>query len=255
MTDLSGKVACVTGGSGGVGREVCTMLAAHGADVAFTYRSGGEVARAVEREILGHGRRALPLHVDFSDAAEVAGCVAQAIETFGRLDILVHAAGGTVEWAPVREVSDTEWRSFLEIDLSGAFTAIREAVRHMHDNGGGAIVAVSSIAAQMCQARNAQGAASKAGLEALIRVVAREEGRYNIRANAVAIGLTDTEQARIAFARWGEAASDRVVKGIPLGRIATPRDVGEMVLFLVSDKGAYVTGKVIQVDGGQVISG
>ncbi len=117
------------------------------------------------------------------------------------------------------------------------------------------IVAISSIAAQMCQSSNAQGAAAKAGLEALVRVIAREEGRHGIRANAVAIGLTDTDQTAIAFERWGPQASKKVVAGIPLGRIARPEEIAEVVAFLAGEEGGYITGKVIQVDGGQIIAG
>jgi len=120
--------------------------------------------------------------------------------------------------------------------------------------GGGAIVAISSIAAQMCQARNVQGAAAKAGLEAIVRVVAREEGRHGIRANAVAIGLTDTDMGRVAFAEWGPETTARVIRGIPLRRIGTPEEVARVVCFLAGPDSAYITGKVLQVDGGQIIA-
>jgi len=125
----------------------------------------------------------------------------------------------------------------------------------MHDRGYGVIVAISSIAAQMCQSRNSQGAAAKAGLEALIRVVAREEGRYGIRANVISIGLTDTDQARTAFKNWGEAATQKVLDGIPLRRIAKPQEVARLAAYLASADGSYITGKVIQLDGGQLIAG
>jgi NAD(P)-dependent dehydrogenase (short-subunit alcohol dehydrogenase family) len=125
----------------------------------------------------------------------------------------------------------------------------------MHDRGRGVIVAISSIAAQMCQSRNSQGAAAKAGVEALIRVVAREEGRYGIRANVISIGLTDTDQARAAFKSWGDAASQKVIGGIPLGRIARPEEIARMAGYLASEDGSYITGKIIQVDGGQLIAG
>ena len=107
----------------------------------------------------------------------------------------------------------------------------------------------------MCQTRNVQGAAAKAGLEAMIRVVAREEGRHGIRANVVSIGLTDTAQTAQAFERWGPERAAKVVAGIPLGRIAKPEEIADMVSFLASEQGGYITGKVIQVDGGQIIAG
>jgi len=141
------------------------------------------------------------------------------------------------------------------VDLHGAFHVIHAALQVMHARRSGVIVAISSIAAQMCQARNAQGAAAKAGLEALVRVVAREEGRYGIRANAVAVGLTDTDMARTAQDQWGEESWKRVVSHIPAGRIGTPEEVANLVTFLASPEGAYVTGKVLQIDGGQFIGG
>jgi 3-oxoacyl-[acyl-carrier protein] reductase len=118
---------------------------------------------------------------------------------------------------------------------------------------GGAIVALSSIAASLFQARNGQGAAAKAGTEALVRVLAREEGRHNIRVNAVAVGLTESPSTEEAFAKWGADSSARVVAGIPLKRIATPQDVANVVMFLVGPSGRYITGKVIAADGGQYI--
>ncbi|HUN48104.1 MAG TPA: SDR family oxidoreductase, partial [Stellaceae bacterium] len=157
-------------------------------------------------------------------------------------------------WSEAADLAIADWDRYLAVDLSGAFYVIHAALPHLR-RAGGAIVAISSIAAQMCQARNAQGAVAKAGLEALIRVVAREEGRRGIRVNAVAIGLTDTEMGRAAFAEWGPEASERVVRGIPLRRIGTPEEVARVVSFLAGPDGAYITGKVLQVDGGQIIAG
>jgi NAD(P)-dependent dehydrogenase (short-subunit alcohol dehydrogenase family) len=125
----------------------------------------------------------------------------------------------------------------------------------MHERGRGVIIAISSIAAQMCQARNSQGAAAKAGLEALIRVVAREEGRHGIRANAISIGLTDTEQAQKAFDEWGDTKTQKIIAGIPLQRIGRPEEIARMAAYLAGEDGSYITGKVIQIDGGQMISG
>src|SRR5207244_11611657 len=124
---------------------------------------------------------------------------ARSAADFGKLEVRVPAAGARVAWRETAELSTNDWDRYLAVDLSGAFYVIRAALPHLRKAGGGAIVAVSSIAAQMCQARNVQGAAAKAGLEAMLRVVAREEGRHGIRANAVAIGLTDTGMGRAAL--------------------------------------------------------
>ena len=252
--DFVGRKAVVTGGSRGIGRAVCLELAQRGADVAFIYRSRDPEAEATAAQIRALGRRALALKTDLADASGVAAAIDRAAAEFGRLDILVQAAGAMGSWHETAELSTDAWDRYLAVDLSGAFYAIRATLPHLRKAGGGAIVAISSIAAQMCQARNVQGAAAKAGLEAMVRVVAREEGRRGIRANAVAVGLTDTEMGRAAFAQWGPDTTERVVRGIPLRRIGTPEEVARIVCFLAGPDAAYITGKVLQVDGGQIIA-
>jgi 3-oxoacyl-[acyl-carrier protein] reductase len=255
MGDFSGRAAFVTGGSRGVGRAIALEFAGRGANVAIVYKSSRESADQVAAEIASHGRRALALQADVGDCDAITRAFAHALDTFGSIDILAHSAGAPVEWKNVRDQDPKTWAAFVRNDLIGAFNIIHAAVRHMHDRGRGVIVAISSIAAQMCQSRNSQGAAAKAGVEALIRVVAREEGRYGIRANVISIGLTDTDQARAAFKSWGDAASQKVIGGIPLGRIARPEEIARMAGYLASEDGSYITGKIIQVDGGQLIAG
>jgi 3-oxoacyl-[acyl-carrier protein] reductase len=253
--EFAERAALVTGASRGIGRAIAIELARGGADVALVFRARAEAAAEVAREIEGLGRRVLPIMADISDPAQVEAAFARAEEALGPIDVLAHSAGADTKWASVRDLAPADFAGYVGVDLLGAFNVIHAGVRRMHGRGRGSIVAISSIAAQMCQARNAQGAAAKAGLEALIRVVAREEGRYGIRANVVAVGLTDTDQARVAFERWGKEATDRVIAGIPLQRIAQPEEVARFVAFLAGEGGGYVTGKVIQVDGGQIISG
>ncbi len=222
--------------------------------IAFIYRQRDGEAEATAAQIRALGAGVLALKADLADAGAVGAAVDRAAAELGGLDVLVQAAGAMGAWHETAELSTDDWDRYLAVDLSGAFYAIRAALPHLRRAGGGAIVAVSSIAAQMCQARNVQGAAAKAGLEAMVRVVAREEGRRGIRANAVAVGLTDTEMGREAFARWGPEASERVVRGIPLRRIGTPQEVARVICFLAGPDAAYITGKVLQVDGGQIIA-
>jgi 3-oxoacyl-[acyl-carrier protein] reductase len=251
--EFADKKALVTGGSRGIGRAVCLELARRGADVAFIYHSRDVEAGTTAGDIRALGRVALALKTDLADAHGVGTAIDRVAAQFGRLDILVQAAGAMGNWHETAELSTDDWDRYVAVDLSGAFYVIRAALPHLR-KAGGAIVAISSIAAQMCQARNVQGAAAKAGLEAIVRVVAREEGRRGIRANAVAVGLTDTEMARTAFAEWGAESTDRVVRGIPLRRIGTPEEVARVVCFLAGPDAAYITGKVLQVDGGQIIA-
>ncbi|MGE0723727.1 MAG: SDR family NAD(P)-dependent oxidoreductase [Alphaproteobacteria bacterium] len=251
--EFAGKVAFVTGGSRGVGRAAALALAQRGADVAFLYRSREDEAQGSADAIAAEGRRALPIRADLAIAAAVAAAVDRAAGELGGIDVLVAAAGSLFAWRHVAELPVAEWDAGVAVDLSGTFYLLRAAIPHLRARRG-TIVAVSSIAAQMCQARNVQGAATKAAVEAMVRVVAKEEARHGIRANVVAIGLTDTDMGRDAFARWGEAATERVIKGIPLGRIGTPEEIAGVICFLAGPAAGYVTGKVLQVDGGQIIA-
>jgi len=255
MKEFSGKTTLVTGGSRGVGAAIALEFARRGANIGLVYRTRTDLADVVAKEIEETGAKVLPLQADVADASAAANAVAQTIEEFGSLDILAHSAGAPVNWTVVRDHDAGEWSEFIHNDLVGAFNMIQSAVRHMHENRAGVVIAISSIATQMCQARNSQGAAAKAGVEALIRVVAREEGRYGIRANAVAIGLTDTDQAREALAQWGGEETAKIINSIPLQRMAMPEEVAAFVAFLASEAGSYFTGKVIQQDGGQIICG
>jgi 3-oxoacyl-[acyl-carrier protein] reductase len=255
MGDFAGKAALVSGGSRGVGRAMALEFARRGANIGLLYRSSRELAKAVAAEIEGLGVKVLDLQADLNDAGAAAAAVSSMVDAFGSLDILAHSAGAQVDWKAVRDHDPLAWGAFVQNDLVGAFNIIQPAVRRMHEQRSGVVVAISSIAAQMCQARNSQGAAAKSGLEALIRVVAREEGRHGIRANAISIGLTDTDQARQALDQWGEEATQKIIAAIPLGRMGRPEEIAGMAAYLASDAGSYITGKVLQVDGGQIISG
>jgi NAD(P)-dependent dehydrogenase (short-subunit alcohol dehydrogenase family) len=251
---MEGKSVLVVGGSKGIGRACCLEFAHAGANVGFMYKSASDAASKTLEAISATQVKSLSIQADVTDPAAVRRGFDQFIETFGRLDILVHSAGAMVDWSTVRDHDPEAWTKFIENDLCGAFHTVQNAVRIMHDQGAGSIIAISSIAAQMCQARNSQGAAAKAGLEALIRVVAREEGRYGIRANAVAVGLTDTDMTKDAEDVFGKEAIGKLVKSFPIQRIARPEEIARVVFFLSGDDAAYITGKVLQVDGGQIIA-
>jgi 3-oxoacyl-[acyl-carrier protein] reductase len=250
-----GAVAIVTGASGGVGRAVALELAARGYALALLYRSNVRAAEALAVEVGKYGTVPLALPVELTDASACATAMHKILDHFGSVDLLAHCAGAYPDWKSIRELSVDEWGRFIASDLTGFFNILSPCVRHMHDRGNGVVVAVSSIAAQACQAKGAQAAAAKAGLEALVRVLAKEEGRYGIRANAVAIGLTDTEMGADAERHWGAEALKRLIGATPLGRIGKPEEIARAVAFLASDDASYITGKVLQVDGGQIIAG
>jgi NAD(P)-dependent dehydrogenase (short-subunit alcohol dehydrogenase family) len=247
------KIALVTGGSGGIGRAVVEELAGRGYAIALTFHSNKRAADDVATGLRNAELAAFQVNV--ADWDSVRAATDAVVERFGAIDLVVHAAGARVEWQHLADLEVDAWHRYIGADLHGAFHVLRAAVPHLRKRGGGQIVLISSIAAQMCQPRNVQGAAAKAGVEAMMRVLAREEARNRIRVNAVSVGLTDTDMGQEALARWGAERAEKIVRAIPLGRMGTPREVARLVAFLASDDGAYITGKVLQVDGGQFIAG
>ena len=248
------RAALVTGGSGGVGRAAAEALAARGYAVALTYRSGRARADAAVDAIAAAGGEAAAIAMDVGAADQVAAGIEAAVERFGGLDLVVHAAGGNVEWSRIGELPVDAWDSYIASDLNGTFYVVRAALPHVRARRG-TFVLLSSIATQMCQARNVQGAAAKAGVEAMMRVLAREEARNGVRANVVSVGLTDTAMGRDALDRWGPERAEKIIAALPLGRMGDPAEVAGVIAFLASDEAGYITGKVIQVDGGQFIAG
>jgi 3-oxoacyl-[acyl-carrier protein] reductase len=246
--------ALITGASGGVGHAVAVELARRGYALGLLYRSGQAAAEAAADAVRALGAPAFVRQCDLRDPQAVEAAVAETIRQLGSIDLLAHCAGAYSDWKSVRELTPEQWSDFLLSDLTGFFHVLSACVRHMHERKRGVIVAVSSIASQACQPKGAQAAASKAAIEALIRVVAKEEGRYGIRANAVAIGLTATAMGADAERRWGEEATRRHLASTPLGRMGRPEEIARAVAFFASDDASYITGKILQVDGGQIIA-
>lgn len=247
--------ALVTGGSRGIGLAVCKELASRGHAVSFVYRSNEAAARDACVELESLGVPVLGIRSDLSVAKQASAAVAQAWDAWGGFDVLVHSAGAPAPWKPLRDLEAEEWSRFVGTDLGGFFNVLSPTLLRMHERRAGCVVAISSIAAQACQARAGAAAAAKAGLEALVRVAAREEGRAGIRVNAVAVGLTDTGMGAEATRQWGEDIAKRVVDAAALRRIGQPAEIAKAVAFLASDEASYITGKVLQVDGGQIIAG
>ncbi len=255
MEARTGQSALITGASGGVGRAVAVELGRRGFSVALMYRSSPAPAEAAAEAVRAAGGEAITIQGDLTDPDAVEAAVATTIERLGAIDVLAHCAGAYSDWKSIRDLTPKDWNGFLDADLTGFFYVLSACVRHMHERKKGAIVAVSSIAAQACQPKGGQAAAAKAGLDALIRVVAKEEGRHGIRANAVSIGLTETEMGADAEKQWGAEATKRLLAGTPLGRMGKPEEIARAVAFLATDDASYITGKILQVDGGQIIAG
>ena len=233
---LEGKTALVTGASRGIGRAIAAELAAAGASVVIGYRSGKDEAEALASEL---GARAV--QADVSDAEEAARLVADA----GDLDILVNNAGLTRDGLLAR-MSDDDWRTVLETNLSSVFYTCRAVCRPMMKKRAGAIVNVSSIVGVHGNWGQTNYAASKAGIIGFTKSLARELGSRNVRANVVAPGYVKTQLTDVL----PEEATAAMLQNTPLGRLGEPEDIAGAVRFLCSDEASFITGEVILVDGG-----
>jgi len=238
-------VALVTGGSRGIGRAVVARLAEDGYDIAFCYRSDAEAAG--EAALAAEKAGALVRHrpVDVADAAQVKAFVTETEAELGPLSAVVTSAGITRD-RPLALMAEDEWRSVIDANLDGTYNVCRAAVYPLMRRRRGAFVTLSSIAGVHGSAGQTNYAASKAGIIGFTRSLARECGRYGIRANVVAPGLISTDMTAALPAE----VTERHVQNIPLGRPGTPQEVADLVSFLVSDRAAYITGQVVEINGG-----
>ena len=236
FASLEGKLALVTGGSRGIGRAIALELGRAGAEVVVGYRTGREEAEAVASEIGGRA-----VEADVSDAESAKALV----EAAGDLDVLVNNAGLTRDGLLVR-MSDDDWRTVIDTNLSSVFYTCRAAARPMMRKRAGSIVNVSSIVGVHGNWGQTNYAASKAGIIGFTKSLARELGSRNVRANVVAPGYVTTQLTDVL----PEDAKQAMLQQTPLGRLGDPRDVAGAVRFLCSDAASFVTGEVLLVDGG-----
>ncbi|HVS46634.1 MAG TPA: SDR family NAD(P)-dependent oxidoreductase [Verrucomicrobiae bacterium] len=246
---FDGKIALVTGASRGIGRAIAVELAGRGADVALVGRDRealDETAAACLRARAGC--KMLAIVADVADSAAVEGFVAQTLAEFGRIDFAIANAGQSIDGLLLRLRPETIDR-LLDVNLKSAFYLCGAVAKPMMKQRGGSIVLISSIVALTGNAGQSAYAASKAGLLALAKSLAKELGSRNIRVNAVAPGLIETAMTE----KMPEAAREFMLKQISLGRSGKPEDVSGVVAFLCSDAAAYVTGQTLVVDGGVVM--
>jgi 3-oxoacyl-[acyl-carrier protein] reductase len=245
---IAGRVALVTGGSGAIGGAICRALAAAGCRVVVHYGSRRESAEEVARKIVASGGEAIALGADVTQEDEVARLFARAREAFGRVDILVNNAGTLRDGLLVR-MRREDWQRVLEVNLTGAFLCTREALRDMLRMRWGRIVNITSVVGEVGNVGQANYVAAKAGLIGFTRAVAREVASRNITVNAVAPGYVEAGLT----AELSERQREVLLAQIPLGRTARPEDIAPAVVFLASEAAAYITGQVLNVDGGMVM--
>jgi 3-oxoacyl-[acyl-carrier protein] reductase len=241
---LSGRVAFVTGASQGIGRACALKLATEGAAVAVAARNQDKLGELVD-EITAAGGKAAAFALDVTDEEQVKSAIKSAIAQFGKIDILVNNAGITRDQLVLR-MKRADWDSVLQTNLTSAYLCTQQVTASMLKQRWGRIINITSVFGQMGQAGQANYSASKAGLIGLTMAIARELGSRNITSNAVAPGFIETAMTEAL----GEEFKQSAAKQIPLGRVGSPADVAAAVAFLASDEASYITGHVLNVNGG-----
>jgi len=241
---LEGKVALITGGAQGIGRAIALLFARQGAKVAIS-DINLERARETCQEVGSLGGQAMAIGGNVADAKAAEAMMEQAVEKFGGLDILVNNAGITRDGILLR-MKEEDWDSVMAVNLKGAFHCTKAALRFFLKRKGGKIVNIASVTGEMGNAGQSNYAASKAGLIGFTKSVAREYANRNIQVNAVAPGFIDTAMSQ-AIPQKGR---EFLIKQIPMERLGTPEDVAEAVLFLACPGADYITGQVLNVNGG-----
>ena len=249
MTRLDGRTALITGASRGIGRATAVRLARDGAKIAVNYKGNEDAAEETRRAVEQAGSTAVLVQGDVSVEADADRVVKDAVGFGGgQLDILVNNAGTTRDDLLIR-MTPEQWDTVLDLNLKGAFLITRAAMRPMMKARFGRIVNVSSVAGVAGNAGQANYASAKAGLIGFTKTVAREMASRNITCNAVAPGFVPTDLTQSLIKQMEET----ILKQIPLGRFGTVDDIANAIAFLVSDDASYITGQVLQIDGGMVI--
>lgn len=247
MKLLEGKTALITGASKGIGKAIAEKFVAHGANVAFTYLSSVEKGEALEKELSQSGAKVKGYRSDASNFQEAEKLINDVVADFGGLDILVNNAGITKDNLLMR-MSEEMWDDVIAINLKSVFNTVKAATKTFMKQKSGSIINMSSVVGVKGNAGQANYAASKAGIIGFTKSIALELGSRNIRSNVIAPGFIETEMTEKLDEKTVQSWRD----AIPLKRGGSPEDVADCTVFLASDMSSYISGQVIQVDGGML---
>jgi 3-oxoacyl-[acyl-carrier protein] reductase len=245
---LKGKTAVITGASRGIGRAIALKLAKLGANIVVNYRNSEDAVKEVVREIQALGATALAIQCDISSYSDVENMMKKSLEQFGTIDILVNNAGITKDGLLMR-MKEEDFDSVIDINLKGAFNCTRHVSAIMLKQRQGRIINISSVSGLTGNAGQVNYSSAKAGILGMTKAVARELASRNVTCNAVAPGYIQTDMTD----GLSEKVKDTIMSTIPLKRLGMPEDVANAVAFLASEEASYITGQVINVDGGMVM--
>ena len=245
---MQGKVAVITGGSRGIGKEIALNFARNGADIVINYTRSDEKAKEVQAEAEKLGVKAMIYKADVSSDAAVSEFAKAVVKEFGKVDILINNAGITKDGLIVR-MKEEDFDQVIDVNLKGTFLCCKYFGKQMMKKKQGKIVNISSVIGVMGNAGQVNYAASKAGVIGVTKSLAKEFAPRGINVNAIAPGFIETEMTK----KLDEETIENYLKGIPLGKLGSPSDVAELVSFLSSDNANYITGQIINIDGGMII--
>lgn len=248
MINLEGKVAVVTGGASGIGKAISIKLAEAGATIVINYNSSESKALALVKELEAMGKSAYAVKANISIFAEAVNLIDSAVEKYGKIDILVNNAGITSDNFILR-MAEEDFDKVIATNLKGTWTCCKQASKYMSKQRSGKIINIASVVGQVGNAGQSNYAASKAGVIGLTKALAKELSRRNILVNAIAPGFIETEMTKTI----SEEIVGKYLENIPLNKFGSVEDVANTVVFLSSSMADYITGQVINVDGGMVM--